>query len=57
MPMEIYKCTIDVARKDKINPTEAIIPPIKEIFLIPNIDIDNPVSVPVENSVAMKYFI
>ena len=25
MPMEIYKCTIDVARKDKINPTEAIL--------------------------------
>ena len=49
MPIEIYRCTIDVARKDKINPAETIMPPIKEIFLIPNIDIANPVNVPIEN--------
>ena len=46
-PMQIYRCTTDVARKDKINPSEVIIPPISATFLISNVDISIPVKIPV----------
>ena len=55
MPLETYKCAIDVAGKDKMNPNGAIIPPIHAIFLIPNRDMSIPVKRPVENDEDLDY--